>query len=74
MRYDTRPDSKASHHAMCHHCDLRDQRRGDWLKRQGCNDKIIGKVLFELREAAALGGSKTLYDANCEVSDCCATA
>jgi type I restriction enzyme R subunit len=36
----------------------------DWLKRQGHNDKIISKVLFELNRAAALGGSKTLYDAN----------
>ncbi|HXQ35460.1 MAG TPA: type I restriction endonuclease, partial [Anaerolineales bacterium] len=36
----------------------------DWLKRQGHNYKIINKVLFELNRAAALGGSKTLYDAN----------
>ena len=39
----------------------------DWLTRQGHNDKIIGKVLFELGKAAAVGGSKTLYDANREV-------
>jgi type I restriction enzyme R subunit len=39
----------------------------DWLKRQGHGDKIIGKVLFELGKAAALGGSKTLYGANREV-------
>jgi type I restriction enzyme R subunit len=39
----------------------------DWLKRQGHNDKIIKKVLFELNRAAALGGSKTLYDANREL-------
>ena len=39
----------------------------DWLKRQGHNDKIIGKVLFELDKATAIGGSKTLYDANREV-------
>src|SRR5262245_8767564 len=39
----------------------------DWLKRQGHSDKIIGKVLFELAKATALGGSKTLYDANREV-------
>ena len=38
-----------------------------WLKRQGHSDKIIGKVLFELDKAKALGGSKTLYDANREV-------
>lgn len=39
----------------------------DWLKRQGHNDKIVAKVLFELNKAAALSGSKTLYDANREV-------
>ena len=39
----------------------------DWLTRQGHHDKIIGKVLFELDKAAAVGGSKTLYDANREV-------
>jgi len=38
-----------------------------WLKRQGHSDKIISKVLFELNKAVALGGSKTLYDANREV-------
>ena len=38
----------------------------DWLKRQGHSDKIIDKALFELNKAAALGGSKTLYDANRE--------
>jgi len=40
---------------------------GDWLKRQGHSDKLVGKVLFELSKATALGGSKTLYDANCKV-------
>jgi len=39
----------------------------DWLKCQGHSDKIIDKVLLELNKAAALGGSKTLYDANREV-------
>ena len=36
----------------------------DWLKRQGHTDKIIDKALFDLRKAAELSGSKTLYDAN----------
>ena len=40
-----------------------------WLTRQGCSDKIIPKVMVELRKAAALGGSRTLYDANREVYD-----
>lgn len=39
----------------------------DWLQRQGHDDKIIDKVLFELDKATALGGSRTLYDANREV-------
>ena len=32
----------------------------DWLARRGHDPKIVGKVLFELGKAAALGGSKTL--------------
>src|SRR6266702_4204217 len=39
----------------------------NWLKRRGHADKVITKVQFELRKAAALSGSKTLYDANREV-------
>lgn len=39
----------------------------DWLKRQGHNDKIIGKTLYELSKAKAVSGTKTLYDANREV-------
>ncbi|MSQ99002.1 MAG: type I restriction endonuclease subunit R [Xanthomonadales bacterium] len=35
-----------------------------WLKRQGHSAKIIDRVLYELGQATALGGSKTLYDAN----------
>lgn len=35
-----------------------------WLGRQGHSDKLIQKALHELGKAAALGGSKTLYDAN----------
>lgn len=38
-----------------------------WLNRQGHDAKLINKVLFELEKAAALGGSRTLYDANREV-------
>ena len=39
----------------------------DWLKGQGHSDQIIKRGLFEVRKAVALGGSRTLYDANCEV-------
>ena len=38
-----------------------------WLTRQGYSGKVITKVMFELRKAVSLGGSKTLYDANREV-------
>ena len=38
-----------------------------WLKRRGHGGKIVDKALDELNKAAALGGSKTLYDANREV-------
>ena len=38
-----------------------------WLKRQGHSDKTVGKALFELNKTVALGGSKTLYDANRDV-------
>ena len=39
----------------------------DWLKRQGHGDQIVDRALFQLDKAAAVGGSKTLYDANREV-------
>jgi type I restriction enzyme R subunit len=39
----------------------------NWLKQEAHDDKIIGKVLYELGKAKALGGGKNLYDANREV-------
>ena len=39
----------------------------DWLDSQGHDENLIAKVLFELEKAAALGGSKTLYDVNYDV-------
>ncbi len=39
----------------------------DWLRRQGHDDRIIAKALHEIGKARALGGSKTLYDANREM-------
>ena len=39
----------------------------DWLKSRGHDDAIITKVLYELEKAAALGGSRKLYEANREV-------
>ncbi|GAB4330572.1 MAG: HsdR family type I site-specific deoxyribonuclease [Calditrichia bacterium] len=38
-----------------------------WLQRQRHSEKIIGKVLFELNRARAVGSGRTLYDANREV-------
>ena len=38
-----------------------------WLKRNGYDEKIIARTLFAINKATALGGSKTLYDANREV-------
>ncbi|MDE3000942.1 MAG: HsdR family type I site-specific deoxyribonuclease [Gemmatimonadota bacterium] len=39
----------------------------DWLKRNGHADNVVNKTLRQLEKAAAIGGSKTLYDANREV-------
>ena len=36
----------------------------EWLARQGHDDNVINKALRELDQAAAIAGSKTLYDAN----------
>ena len=47
--------------------NVEEKRLTDWLRRQGHSDEIVGKVVRELGKAAALGGSKTLYDANREV-------
>ena len=38
-----------------------------WLTEQGYNEQIIERTLFEVNKAAAIGGSRTLYDANREV-------
>jgi type I restriction enzyme R subunit len=38
----------------------------DWLLRQGHDDRIIEKVLFELGKATTVGGVRSLYDANRE--------
>ena len=38
-----------------------------WLRGRGYDQTISERALFELGKAAALGGSKTLYDANREV-------
>ena len=47
--------------------NVEDEYLTDWLQGQGHSDQIIERSLFEVRKAASLGGSKTLYDANHEV-------
>ena len=46
--------------------NVEDELITDWLKRQGHDDGIITKTLFSFGKATALGGSRTLYDANRE--------
>ncbi len=38
-----------------------------WLTREGHSDKIVDRAHYQLDQARAFGGSKTLYDANLEV-------
>ncbi len=40
------------------------ERLADWLKDSGYDSAIVAKVLREVEQAAALSGSKTLYEAN----------
>ena len=47
--------------------NVEEKQLTDWLRRQGHSHQIITKVLHQLGKAAALGGSKTLYDANREI-------
>jgi type I restriction enzyme R subunit len=39
----------------------------DWLRRQGHDDKLVGKVLYEFDKTKALGGSRSLYEVNRDV-------
>jgi hypothetical protein len=47
--------------------NIDEERLEGWLRRRGHDERIISRALFELNKAAALGGSKTLYDANRDV-------
>ena len=47
--------------------NIEGQLLSDWLSAQGHSNGIVRKALEKLRRAAAVGGSKTLYDANREV-------
>ena len=39
----------------------------DWLRKQNHDPNIITKAVYQLQQAAKIGGSRTLYDANFEV-------
>jgi len=39
----------------------------EWLKGRGHSEKIVNRVFRQLEQAMAMGGAKTLYDANREV-------
>ena len=39
----------------------------DWLRRQGYQNDISSKAVYELQKAAAVGGNRKLYEANREV-------
>ncbi len=39
----------------------------DWLRKENDDPNIISKAVFQLQQAAKIGGSRTLYDANFEV-------
>ena len=47
--------------------NIEERLLSDWLSKQGHSNGIVRKALEQLRRAAAVGGSKTLYDANREV-------
>jgi type I restriction enzyme R subunit len=47
--------------------NIEEELLSKWLKRQGHDEKIIDRVLFELGRAKAVGGNRTLYDANRDV-------
>ena len=38
-----------------------------WLRRQGYDDGLINRAIYELRRAKAVGGGRSLYDANHDV-------
>ena len=49
--------------------NLEEELLTSWLTRQRYSDKVVAKVMFELRKAVSIGGSRTLYDANREFYD-----
>lgn len=48
----------------CGNRNIEEDLLRDWLVRQGHEERVINRALRELDQAAAISGSKTLYDAN----------
>ncbi len=44
--------------------NVEEERLRAWLTRRGYRQKVIDRALFQLNQAAALGGNTRLYDAN----------
>src|SRR5215204_4310566 len=47
--------------------NVEEGRLREWLRWRGWSDHVITKALRELNKARAVGGSRTLYEANREV-------
>ena len=49
--------------------NVEEQFLREWLRKRGTSEALITRALRQLKQAAALGGGKSLYDANREVYD-----
>lgn len=47
--------------------NLEEEHLSNWLRKQGHDEKIIGKVLYKLNQEKAIGGSRTLYEVNRDI-------
>jgi len=47
--------------------NVEEQFLSDWLRKRGTSEALITRTLHQLRQAAALGEGKSLYEANREV-------
>lgn len=54
--------------------NVEEQFLREWLRKRGTSEALITRALRQLKQAAALGGGKSLYDANRESTTCSATA
>ena len=56
-------------HYRADNSNIEEQFLREWLRKRGANEVLIARALRQLKQAAALGGGKSLYDANREVYD-----